>query len=111
MDDTSGKNNSRDLVEQDELAQVAAVKDKQIDLLSNMLAQKEVDLRNQKIENEKIQKESSAARQQEVQRYMLENQKLLMKMADLQKIVESNGSMKELQNYSMVLEQNKIFKG
>ena len=76
-----------------------------------MLAQKEVDLRNQKIENEKIQKESSAARQQEVQRYMLENQKLLMKMADLQKIVESNGSMKELQNYSMVLEQNKIFKG
>jgi hypothetical protein len=42
---------------------------------------------------------------------MLENQKLLMKMADLQKIVESNGSMKELQNYSMVLEQNKIFKG
>lgn len=99
------------MVEQDELAQVAAVKDKQIDLLSNMLAQKEVDLRNQKIENEKIQKESSAARQQEVQRYMLENQKLLMKMADLQKIVESNGSMKELQNYSMVLEQNKIFKG
>ena len=99
------------MVEQDELAQVAAVKDKQIDLLSNMLAQKEVDLRNQKIENEKIQKESSAARQQEVQRYMLENQMLLMKMADLQKIVESNGSMKELQNYSMVLEQNKIFKG
>ena len=99
------------MVEQDELAQVAAVKDKQIDLLSNMLAQKEVDLRNQKIENEKIQKESSAARQQEIQRYMLENQKLLMKMADLQKIVESNGSMKELQNYSMVLEQNKIFKG
>lgn len=54
MDDTGGKNNSRDLIENEELIQVAAVKDKQIDLLSNMLAQKEVDLKNQKVENERI---------------------------------------------------------
>lgn len=31
-------------------------------------------------------------------------------MTDLQRIVDSNGNMKELANMSMVQEQNKIFK-
>lgn len=83
MDDTGGKNNSRDLIENEELIQVAAVKDKQIDLLSNMLAQKEVDLKNQKVENERIQKETTTSQQQEIQQRILENQKLLTKITDL----------------------------
>jgi hypothetical protein len=40
------------MVSQEELVQVGAVKDKQIDLLSSMLAQKEVDCKNAKLEYE-----------------------------------------------------------
>jgi hypothetical protein len=41
----------------DEHTQIVAVKDKQIDLLSSMLAQKEVDLKNVKLSQETITKD------------------------------------------------------
>lgn len=41
----------------EDLIQIAAIKEKQIDLLSNMLAQKEVDLKNLKFEKENEIKE------------------------------------------------------
>lgn len=44
LDDTNGMRN-------EEAVQIAAVKEKQIDLLSSMLAQKETDIKNLKDEN------------------------------------------------------------
>lgn len=42
--------NSSITMSNEDLTQMAAVKDKQIDLLSSMLAQKEVDVKNVKLE-------------------------------------------------------------
>jgi len=53
LDETNQKSIS------DDMTQITAVKDKQIDLLSSMLAQKEVDMKNIKLENEAQIKELS----------------------------------------------------
>ena len=44
---------SGNYVDAEELAQVTSIKDKQIDLLSNMFAQKQLDMKNLKDEVEK----------------------------------------------------------
>lgn len=67
-------------------------------------------MKNQKIEAEKAFKEKEAELVKDNQAKILENQKLIQKMAEMQKIIESNGSMKELQNLAMIVEQNKLYK-
>ena len=83
LDDTNG-----DPTGNEELVQVAAVKDKQIDLLSNMLAQKGVEMKKQKIEGEKAFKEKEAELVKENQAKIIENQKLIFKMSEMQKIID-----------------------
>ena len=61
------------MMENSELVQVAAVKDKQIDLLSSMLAQKEVDMKNLKIEQEEAFKKKEQELQSQLQSKEIEN--------------------------------------
>ena len=51
------RTNSSISMTNEDLSQMAAVKDKQIDLLSSMLAQKEVDVKNIKLENAETTKD------------------------------------------------------
>ena len=71
--DDSQRKNSMSMMENSELVQVAAVKDKQIDLLSSMLAQKEVDMKNLKIEQEEAFKKKEQELQSQLQSKEIEN--------------------------------------
>ena len=71
--DDSQRKNSMSMMENSELVQVAAVKDKQIDLLSSMLAQKEVDMKNLKIEQEEAFKRKEQELQSQLQSKEIEN--------------------------------------
>ena len=57
------RTNSSITMTNEDLSQMAAVKDKQIDLLSSMLAQKEVDVKNIKLEYAETTKEKDQKQQ------------------------------------------------
>lgn len=71
LDDTNGRKNS--LSQSEDLVQVTAVKDKQIDLLSSLLAQRDLDIKNLKLEHETKIKELSQRLEASINQKEVEN--------------------------------------
>lgn len=81
--DASGRKGSSNYVDSDEVAQITEVKDKQIDVLSNLLAQKQADYKTSKADYEKRIEELETSKTKEVQQKQIEIQKLIVQIGEL----------------------------
>lgn len=90
----------------EESAQVVANKDKQIELLSNMLEQKGNQLRKAKEDQEegmnKIKEKDI-----QVEKTTIENQELKVKVSQLQKLINNDSNAKAAYNAELLMEQSK----
>lgn len=75
-----------------------------------MLAQKEVDMKNIKMELEKTVLEKEQKFSLESQQYKQVNFKLQSDIEKLVKIIDANGDMKQVLNSEILQEQNKLCK-
>ena len=93
----------------EESAEVIANKDKQIELLSNMLEQKANQHRKAKEDHEEsiktIQKKETA-----LQNSTIDNQKLKVKVDQLEKLINNDSNAKAAYNAELLMDQNKQLK-
>lgn len=108
LDDTGGRRAS--FSQSEEVTQVTIIKDKQIDLLSSMLAQKEVDIKNLKLEYEQQIQELTQKMTASINQRELENQKQQEKIEQQTKVIDSHQEIKSVMNVALIQEQNKMLK-
>ena len=90
-------------------AQVVANKDKQIELLSNMLEQKGTQLRKQKEDFEDGLKQIKD-KDTQVEKVTIENQELKVKVGKLQTLINNDSNAKAVYNAELLMEQSKNMK-
>lgn len=97
---------SKSQITQEDAAQVVANKEKQIELLSNMLDQKGSQLRKTKEEMDDC-KGKLNEKELQVQNNTIENQDLKVKINKLQKLINSDTNAKAAYNAELLADQNK----
>lgn len=100
---------SKSHIAQEESAQVVANKDKQIELLSNMLEQKGSQLRKKSEETDEC-KVKLSEKEIQVQNNTIENQELKVKVNKLQKLINNDSNAKVAYNTELLIDQNKQLK-
>lgn len=100
---------SKSHIAQEESVQVVANKDKQIELLSNMLEQKGSQLRKTKEEMDECMAKLTE-KETLVQNNTIENQELKVKINKMQKLINNDNNAKHAYNAELLFDQNKQLK-